>query len=110
MTWEQYWYGDVWAVEYYQKAEKLRMKTFNSQAHLIGLYVYEAICDASPLMNAFAKEGTKATPYRTKPYDIFNKEKSEEKTEKQEENEALLADAYMRQMVRAGKNWGKKVV
>ena len=35
-------------------------------------------------------------------------DKQEEKTEKQEEAERLRAEIYMKQMMRAGKNWGKK--
>ena len=35
-------------------------------------------------------------------------DKKEEKSEKQEEAERLRAEIYMKQMVRAGKNWGKR--
>ena len=88
----------------YREADKRRMERVNAEAHLMGLYVYEALCDVSPVLHAFAKKGTKPKPFRTEPYGMGQ----EEKTEKQEEADRLKAEIYMRQMVRAGKNWGKK--
>ena len=88
----------------YREADKRRMERINAEAHLMGLYVYEALCDVSPVLHAFAKKGTKPKPFRTEPYGMGQ----EEKTEKQEEADRLKAEIYMRQMVRAGKNWGKR--
>lgn len=107
MSWDEYWYGDVWMVESYREAERLRTKQFNAQAHLIGAYIYEAICCVAPVLNAFAKKGTKPVPYRAKPFQLFEEEEETVATEKKAENEKILAKAYMQQMVRAGKNWGK---
>lgn len=106
MTWEQYWNGDVWMIEAYREADKRRMERTNAESHLMGLYIYEALCDASPIFNSFAKKGTKPIPYRTEPYPLFNSKN--EKSEKEEKAEQLRAEAYMKQMVRAGKNWGKR--
>ena len=93
----------------YWEAEKRRKERVNAEAHLMGLYVYEALCDVSPIFHAFAKKGTKALPYRTEPYDLFGeKEKQREKDSRKEEAERLRAEIYMKQMMRAGKNWGKK--
>lgn len=88
----------------YREADKRRMERVNAEAHLMGLYVYEALCDVSPVLHAFAKKGTKPKPFRTEPYGMGQ----EGKTEKQEEADRLKAEIYMRQMVRAGKNWGKR--
>lgn len=74
MTWDQYWYGDVWMAETFREAERLRIERINSQAHLMGLYVYEALCDVSPILHAFAKKGTKPIPYPTEPYGLSQKE------------------------------------
>ena len=90
----------------YREADKRRMERINAEAHLMGLYVYEALCDVSPVLHAFAKKGTKPKPFRTEPYSLNGGNK--EKTEKQEEAERLRAEIYMKQMVRAGKNWGKR--
>ena len=90
----------------FREADRRRMERTNAEAHLMGMYVYEALCDVSPLLHAFAKKGTKAKPFRTEPYPL-NGEK-EGKSEQKEEAERLRAEIYMKQMMRAGKNWGKR--
>ena len=90
----------------YREADRHRRERINAEAHLMGWYVYEALCDVSPVLHAFSKKGTKPRPFRTEPY-ALNGEK-EEKSEQQEEAERLRAEIYMKQMMRAGKNWGKK--
>ena len=110
MTWEQYWYGDVWMVVAYREAEKRRKERKNWELHLQGMYFYEALCDASPIFQAFAKSGTKPHPYRTEPYKLHGPEErglTEKEKEKQEESDRIKAKLYMSNMVRAGKNWGK---
>lgn len=109
MTWEQYWYGDVWMVEAYREAEKRRKERKNWELHLQGMYFYEALCDASPVFQAFAKRGTKPHPYRTEPYKLYGAEEetTEEEKKKQEEAERIRAKLYMQNMMRVGKNWGK---
>lgn len=90
----------------FREADKRRMERINAESHLMGLYVYEALCDVSPVLHAFAKKGTKPKPFRTEPYALSGEK--EEKSEQQEEAERLRAEIYMKQMVRAGKNWGKR--
>ena len=59
-------------------------------------------------MHAFAKKGTKPKPYRTKPYALHGeKDEGLENQEEKKNNERLRAKLYMKQMMRAGKNWGK---
>lgn len=106
MTWEQYWDGDVWMVKAFREADKLRMERMNGRSHLMGMYVYEALCDVSPLLHAFAKKGTKPLPYPDAPYEIFPKKESRQEQKDREEAERLQAKLYMQQMIRAGKNWG----
>lgn len=107
MTWDQYWYGDVWMVEAFRRAERHRIERMNQTFWLQGRYFYDALCGASPVFRDFVKRGTKPIPYLEKPYLLFEEEEKE-KTQKQEESEAARAKAYMMQMVRAGKNWGKR--
>ena len=83
MTHEQYWDGDCTLVKYYRKAEELRNEKRNQELWLQGMYVYEAICDVSPILHAFAKKGTKPTPYPTKPYPITSKQIKKDEEEKQ---------------------------
>ena len=83
MTPEQYWEGDCTLVKYYRKAEELRNEKRNQELWLQGMYIYEAICDVSPILHAFAKKGTKPTPYAEKPYPITRKQVKNDEEEKQ---------------------------
>ena len=56
-----------------------------------GVYVYEALCDVSPILHAFSKKGTKPLPYPTKPYGLEEKDKTEETKNQEAENERLKA-------------------
>ena len=83
MTSEQYWDGDCTLPKYYRKAEELRNERRNQELWLQGMYVYEAICDVAPILHAFAKKGTKPTPYASKPYPLTEKQVEREEEEKQ---------------------------
>lgn len=112
MTYEQYWYGDVRMAWDFLKAHELRMKREQEQtnfnAYLQGFYVYEAVGRLAPILHAFAKKGAKPKPYPKEPFDLTGKEEeTDEEKEKREQAEALRAEVYMMNMVRAGQNWGK---
>jgi hypothetical protein len=83
MTYEQYWEGDCTLVKYYRKAEEIRNDRKNQELWLQGVYVYEAICDVAPILHAFAKKGTKPTPYSSKPYPLNYKQVKKDEEEKQ---------------------------
>ena len=83
MTPEQYWDSDCTLVKYYRKAEELRNDKRNQELWLQGMYVYEAICDVAPILHAFAKKGTKPTPYSAKPYPLNDKQSKKDEEEKQ---------------------------
>lgn len=85
MTYEQYWDMDCTLVAYYREAEKLRQKRFNYEAWWQGVYIYEALCNVSPIFNPYAKKGTKPIPYPHKPYDITEEDIEKSKEEKQKE-------------------------
>ena len=76
-------------VNIYREADRRRMERTNAESHLMGMYIYEALCDVSPILHAFAKNGAKPIEYRTEPYPLFGKDKPKEKSEQQEEREAL---------------------
>lgn len=110
MTYDQYWYGDTKMARAFYKAEKNRQEQRDAQAWLIGSYVGRAI--DSTIGNAFRKQGATPQKYPDIP-DLTKKRMDEEeakreKTEDQEEQESLFAEAYMRNMARMGKKWGKK--
>ena len=83
MTPEQYWDGDCTLVKYYRKAEELRNEKRNQELWLQGMYIYEAICDVSPILHAFAKKGAKPHPYPSKPYAISEKQIRQDRMEKE---------------------------
>lgn len=90
MTPEQYWDGDSLLAKYYRKADELRRKRRNEELWLQGMYIYEALCDVSPVLNAFAKKGTKPKPYSDHPYAITRSEMADEKAmlEKRDKDKA----------------------
>ena len=103
MTAEQFWDGDSSLVIYYRKAEEIRVEKLNQEKWLQGLYVYEAICDAAPLLHALTKKGVKAHLYSEKPYAITERQRRRE-IEEQEKRIALkgkrMMEMYMRQRKR----------
>ena len=102
MTWKEFWYGDVKLTEYYRKAHELKNKHTNEAAWLQGLYVYEALCDASPLFNAsFSSKPVKARPYVKEPYpftEIENKQREERERKKKEEKMQAEFAAFVENM------------
>ena len=83
MTPEQFWDSDCTLVKYYRKAEELRNEKRNQELWLQGMYIYEALCDVSPVLHAFAKKGTRPAPYATKPYPLTDKQVERDEEEKQ---------------------------
>lgn len=106
MTYEQYWYGDPLMVRAFYKAYKLRQQRINDEAWLYGVYTYRALQSALSVSDLFRpKDQQHATPYPEKPIELAPE--TEEEKERREEQEAVYAQAYMSNMVLAGKNWGK---
>ena len=83
MTPEQYWDDDCTLAKYYRKAEEIRNEKRNQELWLQGMYFYEAMGDVAPILHAFAKKGTKPTPYPSKPYALTNKQRERDEEEKQ---------------------------
>ena len=105
MTYQEYWHGDVWAVEAYRDADKIRQEKENRGYWMQGAYIYEGF--SVSLANALSKKGSPPKNYPSEPYDIFYREKTEEEHLQEEEKDRLKAKLYMQNMVRAGKSWGK---
>lgn len=107
MTWDQYWYDDVWMVEAFRHADRLRRQRVNNEAWLQGLYVYDAVGRLAPILHAFAKKGTKPVPYLSEPYSL-GEAKSEQDKERLAENERLKSILYFKNWARATqKKFGK---
>ncbi len=109
MTYEQFWYEDVTIPKYYLKSYQIKLKRENEieqwNIWKQGMYIYEALCDVSPVLHAFSKKGTKPLPYSEVPYGMEEyKRKIEEnkKPTKQEiENERLKAQVFFSNWSRA---------
>ena len=99
MSPEQYWEGDPALAKYYRKAEEMRVERRNQEMWLQGMYVYEAICDASPILHALAKKGTKPHPYADKPYPLTDKQRKQNTEEKEKakfDKGKRLMEAFMK--------------
>jgi hypothetical protein len=83
MTPDQYWNGDPALAKSYRKADEISLDRRNQELWLQGMYIYEAICDASPILHAFAKKGTKPLPYPEKPYAITEKQREKNSQSKE---------------------------
>ena len=102
MSYEEFWHGDAYLVKFYRDAYKLKIRYDDVFMWKQGMYIYEALCDVSPILHAFSKQGTKPLPYREKPMIEEIKENKTEKEKEQEiENERLKARVYFENWARA---------
>ena len=92
MSYNDFWFGPAFMAKFYREANKLRIKQQDENNWMIGMYVYEALLDCSPVLHAFSKKGTKPLPYAEKPFlfDMLH-EKTEKEKEQEKENERLKA-------------------
>lgn len=90
MTYDEFWNQDVALVRVYRKADELKQRRQNQIAWLQGMYIYHALCDVAPIFHAFAKKGTKPTPYVEEPYPITVAEIEERKKQELRKKEARM--------------------
>ena len=104
MTYDQFWKDDVTIATQYLKAYKLKMKreTEITEWNIWkqGMYIYEALCDVSPVLHAFCKKGTKPIPYQKEPYPLFKNKKDKKLSEEEAQVERDKAETYFRQWAR----------
>ena len=94
MTYDEFWNQDVRLVEMYRRAAELRDKRRNQELWLQGMYIYEALCDASPLFRFSMKKGmVRPEPYVKEPYPITAAEaKAKKEKEARQKGERLKAE------------------
>lgn len=93
MTYDEFWNGNVSMVKAYRKANELRDKRRNQELWMQGLYVYEALCDASALFRFTTKKSIKPEPYPKEPFPITELEVRErEERERRNKEERLKAE------------------
>lgn len=106
MTYEQFWNGDPTMTRAYLEAYKIKEKRKIEEMKWItweqGLYVYEAICDVSPVLRAFSK-ANKPLPYPEKPYGFEKDKKSNNEVKRLEEER----DMYRTQIF--FQNWAREM-
>lgn len=70
------------------------MERTNAELWLQGMYVYEALCDVSPVLVAYPKKGAKVAPYAAEPYpiskDALEKNRAAERNARMEQLKARL--------------------
>lgn len=102
MSYDEYWYKSPYRAMFYKDAYKLKSEQKDEELWLQGVYIYEALCDVSPILHAFSKKGTKPLPFIPKPLSrtIVEKELSEEEMEQKVENERLIAKIHFDNLAR----------
>ena len=111
MSYNEFWYGAAYMTKFYRESNKLRLKQQDENNWMLGMYVYEAIMDCSPILHAFSKKGTKPLPYADKPFlldKIVPREKTKEEIERDRENERLKAMIHFNNVFRAMEQKFKK--
>lgn len=98
MTYEQFWYEDPTIANAYLEAFKLKEKREAEKTKWTtweqGLYVYEALCDVSPVLRAFSK-ATKPLPYPEQPHGVEKKvEKDNKITELEKERDMYRTQIF----------------
>ncbi len=92
MTYDEFWNGDVSLVRAYRKADEIKRRRMNEASWIQGMYIYEALCDVSPLFRMSFKKGVvKPTPYVKEPYPI-----TESEVREREEREARIKQERIR--------------
>lgn len=115
MSYNEFWYEDVELTRFYLEAYNMKEKREAEEKKWIiweqGLYIYEALCDVSPILRAFSK-ARKPLPYPTKPYGIedFNEKKTKRKkrtTKKDKELEKKKEELDLARTQIFFQNWAR---
>ena len=81
-----------------------QMRWINRVAWLNGLYTRAALAEVFSALTG--KKGSSGFKYPAQPYEQLQPATEQDK-QKQEEADRIRARLYMRNFVRAGRNWGK---
>lgn len=104
MSYDEYWHSSPYRAKFYLQAHKQKIKQKDEEMWMQGMYIYEALCDVSPILHAFSKKGTKPLQYRSKP---MSEEIKDMKTEKEKDieiqNERLKARIFFEKWAKATK-------
>ena len=98
MSSAEYWEGDPSLARYFRKAYKIKQDEINNNAWLQGLYIYDAVSTA--VYNALRGKNSQAREYAKQPFNLENREKTEQEKAKDVEIEQEKALAWMENFVR----------
>ncbi len=107
MTYEDYWEGDPAMTKYYRDKYRYEMEQRNTELWLMGVYIYEALMDVSPLINLFDKH-RKALPYRTEPYPLTKGNEEDRKKREEQQKMKNGLDAMSAWMINQNAKFKKK--
>ena len=96
MTYQEFWYGDPYLVQYYKKANDYRLIQMNTELWLQGAYFQNAL--SVVMSNAFDKNSS--AKYPSEPYDVIKRPKSHREVQTEKERQKVIE--YFTQMK---KNW-----
>ena len=100
-SYNDFWYNDTEIAKAYLKAHEIRQKQDNEKLWLQGYYFYIALCDVAPVLNAFAKKGTKVQAYPSEPL-ALTREEVEKREELKRRNRLLLLKEKLKKSVKNG--------
>ena len=86
MSYSDFWDGDCDMAKFYREKFEIERERKNTELWIEGMYIYEALLDASPVFRDFTKHA-KPLPYRERPVALTKREKKRDK--KQDEQQML---------------------
>ena len=86
MTYQEYWDGDCPMAKSFREMDDLNRERENYSLWLQGVYIYEALLDASPVFNALSKK-RQPYPYRSSPIPMTE---AAERRKREDENRKKL--------------------
>lgn len=101
MDYDQFWRQDVSLVRAYRQAHQIRKQEANEMLWLQGKYFYEALGAISPVLNAFAKQGTHAEKYLSRPFPIT----VEDRRAEEERISKLKREAFKASLMAFADQW-----
>ena len=86
MTYDEFWNGPPSLVRAYRQAWSIKQKNDEFDRWRRGMYVYDAILRASPVLRPFGKGEFKPMDYPDRPYPLTEKEAKEQEEQREREN------------------------
>ena len=88
MTYDEFWNKDPYLAKTYLKSHEIKQRMKNEELWLQGYYNYIAFAYVSPILNPFAKKGTKPISYPSQPIPL-TREEVEAKEQREKDNRKL---------------------